>query len=209
MSNQRLSILSRVFRMFCMSVGILIVLNLTGCASFYVDTALKDVKPEQIKKAANPQPVQLLFEFQTKNATNARATELLKKRVADLAQNSGLFSQVSDAPVANGAILNIVINNVPLTDNAFGKGFATGLTFGLAGNTVTDGYVCNVDYIAGNGQPKISKSVRHAIHTVMGAQGAPAGAEKSEGIEDAVNKMLRQIVNYGLNEVATDPSFKS
>jgi hypothetical protein len=173
-----------------------------------VDPGLKDVPPEQMKTVANPKPVQLLFEFQTKGASNSRATEHLKNQVKDLTVNSKLFSQVSDAPVANGAILNIVINNVPLTDNAAAKGFATGLTFGLAGNTVTDGYICTVDYLPGDGSPKISKTVRHAIHTTIGAKEAPVNVEKAPSLEAAVTTMVRQIVSNALKNVADDEAFK-
>lgn len=202
---------SKVFGLFRLAVLMLaasIVLSLSGCAAFYVDTALPDLKSEQVKKPENPKPVQLLFEFQTKSATNARATEHLKKQVTELVQKSGQFSLVSDTPVPNGAMLSIIVNNVPLTDNAFGKGFATGLTFGLAGNQVTDGYVCVAEYMSGPGNPKVTKTVRHAIHTVIGAKEAPANAEKSETITDAVNKMMRQIINNALNDIGSDPSFK-
>jgi hypothetical protein len=205
--NNRLSP-QRFLRLLCSGAALAALLATTGCANFYVDPGLKDVPPEQMKTVANPQPVQLLFEFQTKGASNPRATEHLKKQVAELTVNSKLFSQVSDAPVANGAILNIVINNVPLTDNAAAKGFATGLTFGLAGNTVTDGYICTVDYLPGNGSPKISKTVRHAIHTTIGAKSAPVNVEKAPSLEAAVTTMVRQIVSNALKDVADDAAFK-
>ncbi|CAN5272760.1 hypothetical protein BH11PSE11_BH11PSE11_28460 [soil metagenome] len=200
--------LNFAYRACCVFLCALALSSLTGCANFYVDTGLKDLKSEQIKKAESPKPVQLLFEFQSKGATNPRATENLKSKVAELVRSSGLFSEVGEAPVANGAMLNLIVNNVPITDNAFGKGFVTGFTFGLAGNTVTDGYLCTVEYVSGPGAAKITKTVRHAIHTTVGAEKAPANAEKSETIADAVNKMMRQIVNNALNEISTDAAFK-
>lgn len=185
----------------------MLALSATGCATHYVDTALKDLPPEQVVKVKDPKPVQLLFEFQTKGATNARATESLKDKTTELVKKSGLFSQVVSTPAPGGAILSVVINNVPLTDDAYSKGFVTGLTFGLAGSTVTDGYICTVDYLPGGDAPKISASVRHAIHTTMGAEGTPAGAVKSESISDAVDTMVRQVVSNGLNAVASDRAF--
>ena len=183
---------------------------LAGCANFYVDTAIRDIPADQMAKASNPGPVQLLFEFQTRGATNARATEQLKPQVTTLTTSSGLFSEVGVVPVASSATLIITLNNVPFSDNenAFGKGFVTGLTFGLAGNTVTDGYICTLDYSPGGNAPKISKTVRHAIHTTLGSQGAPPNAEKSEGIQDAVTKMTRQIVTNALNQLGRDPDFQ-
>lgn len=203
------SFLAYQFRILCFIFAALALLSATGCGTFYVDTALKDVPPDQMKKVANPQPVQLLFEFQTKGASNPRVTDHIKGQVAEFVSKSGLFSQVTSAPVPNGAVLNIVINNVPVTQNAAEQGFVTGLTFGLAGSAVTDGYICNVDYLGGGNAPKISKTVRHAIHMTMGAtSSAPVNAVKSESMDDAINTMIRQIVTNGLKEVASDPSFK-
>lgn len=188
--------------------GIVLVLMplFAGCASHYVDTALKDIPPDQVKKVEVPRPMQLLFDFQTKGVSNARATEMLKPQVTTLVQDSGLFSQATALPVETGGVLNIVINNVPLTDDAAARGFVTGLTFGLAGNTVTDGYICTMTYLLG-GQ-KIVKTVRHAIHTTLGAQGAPVKAEASPTIRDAIDKMIRQIVLNGLNDLSNDPAFR-
>lgn len=179
----------------------------TGCASFYVDTGLADLKPEEIKKTERAQPVQLLFEFQTKGSLNAGATEYLKNQVTDIAKASGMFSDVSTIPASNGSTLAITLNNVPVTDDAFAKGFVTGFTFGLAGNTVTDGYICTINYIPSNGAPKLTKTLRHAIHTTVGAESAPKNAKKSENMEDAVRTMTRQVVANALNELRNDSAF--
>lgn len=190
-----------------LAASVLLAVSATGCATHYVDTALKDVPPEQMARVKDPKPVQLLFEFQSKGATNARATDRLKEKTTEIVTKSGLFSQVASTPVAGNAILSIVINNVPVTDNAYSKGFVTGLTFGLAGNTVTDGYICTVDYLPGGDAPKISATVRHAIHTTIGAEGTPRNAVKSASIAEAVETMVRQIVTNGLNMVASDGAF--
>ena len=180
---------------------------LGGCANFYIDTKLRDIPADQMAKVSNPMPVQLQFEFQTKGIANARVTERLKDPVTTLTSNSGLFSEVKSDPVSSGATLSLTLNNVPLTDNAFGKGFATGFTFGLAGNTVTDGYVCTLAYAPGNRVPNITKTVRHAIHTTLGNESAPPNGEKSGSLQEAVEKMVRQIVTNALNELGLDPNF--
>lgn len=197
--------LSRKF-LFASIVGA--VLLTTGCATHYVDTALKDVPAEKMRKVEQPKPVQLLFEFQTKGGANPAATKHVKPQLVESIKKTGLFSEISDAPVANGAVLSIVINNVPLTDNAASQGFVTGLTFGLAGSAVTDGYICTVDYLADAKAPKISRTVRHAIHTTLGNANAPANAAKSATMQEALDTMIRQIVTNGVNDVANDPSFK-
>lgn len=181
------------------------IASFTGCASFYVDTALPDVKSEDIKKAAAPKPVQLLFSFQTKGAANAAVSNLLKGQVTDLVKASGLFATVSESPEAH--VLSITLNNVPLTDDAASKGFMTGLTFGLAGSTVTDGYICTVDYVPASGAPKLSYEVKHAIHTGIGAGSAPPNIKPAASGEEAVRTMTRQAINNGLKKLGDDPRF--
>ncbi|HKD23647.1 MAG TPA: hypothetical protein VKB71_16640 [Rhizomicrobium sp.] len=181
---------------------------LPGCATFYVDDSLHDLSASEKVTVADPRPVQLLFDFQTKGVSNARATDIVKPYVLTAVQGSGLFSQVTSDPAPNGAVLNIVINNVPLTDDAFAKGFVTGFTFGLVGSNVGDGYVCTVDYLPGGSTSKIEKSMRDAIYTSLGATaGTPPHAQKVSGFDVAVQTMVRQVVTNTLNEVAKDKAF--
>jgi hypothetical protein len=83
-------------------------LALGGCGTFYVDDTLKDVAPAERVKIADPKPVQMLFEFQTKGAHNGAGTDLLKKDVDGLVKDSGLFSTISDAPAPSGAVLSLM-----------------------------------------------------------------------------------------------------
>lgn len=183
-----------------------LALAMTGCASHYVDGAVKDIDPTTFHKPAAPAPVQVLFEFESKGVTNARATDLLKKRVLEQVAASGLFASADDKPVPSGAMLGIKLNNVPMQDDAFSKGFVTGLTFGLAGSQVSDGYICTMNYVA-PGKPPVVKVVRHVIHTTVGAAASPGNATKAKSLDDAVFTMVRQIVGNGLNDVSRDPAF--
>jgi hypothetical protein len=128
-------------------------------------------------------------------------------QVVDTVTASGLFASVTDAPVANGSLLNVIINNIPVTDGAFAKGFATGFTFGLVGSTVTDGYLCTVEYQAAPGALKITKNTRHALHSTIGAKGAPPNATKAANTKEAVMTMVRQVLGNGLKELSNDPAF--
>jgi hypothetical protein len=180
----------------------------SGCMTVYVDTATKEVPVTQFKKPAVLQDAQVLFEFQTKGAKNDRATTLLKEKVLSQVKASGLFSNVVESSVGSGAVVSIVLNNVPLTDNAFSKGFVTGLTFGLAGSQVTDGYICTAKYLPPNGGAAINAEARHAIHSTMGASGAPSNAIKAESLTEAVFSMTKQIVSNVLFNLSTAPTFK-
>jgi len=200
--------LFQAMRTFALATSVMGLSLLTGCASFYVDTATREVPASAYTKPASPRPVQVVFEFQTKGVANARATQYSSPLVLDQIRDSGLFSELKDTPVEGGALLSVVLNNVPLTDDAFGKGFVTGLTFGLAGSQVTDGYVCTMKYLPGSQVPAVSKTARHAIHAVMGAKDAPANGVKMDSLELAVKTMTRQIVSTALDDVSRDPGFQ-
>lgn len=179
----------------------------TAAAATYVDTGLPDLKPEERVVVVHPKPVQLLFQFKTKGAANGRATKWLKDQVVQVVQASGLFSEVTEGPASDGALVNVTIDNVPLTSDAFAKGFATGLTFGLAGTSVSDGYICTVEYLSGSDAQKITKTAHHAIHTTVGLKSAPPNGEKAPSVKAAVETMTRQIVSHALNDLAADPVF--
>jgi len=181
---------------------------LTGCASPYLDASTKEVSVSQFKKPANTAPVQLLFEFQTKGIANAQATNMMREQVTDQVKSSGLFSTVESGPVSGGASLGITINNVPMTDAALTQGFVTGLTLGLAGSQVTDGYVATATYRTNANAEPIVKKVRHAIHTNLGAAAAPANATKMPDLRAAAMQMSKDVVSNMLNDISQDPNFK-
>lgn len=175
----------------------------------YVDNGLPDVQPADMVKVSQPKPVQLLFEFRTKGAINAKATDLLKAQATEITLASGLFSEVSPSPTTDGSLLSIVVDNVPITSqsDAVAKGFATGLTFGLVGSAVSDGYVCTASYVPATGSAPIQKEGRHAVHATIGAKSAPPNATKAKSMEEAVRTMLRQLMGNTLQDVGKDPGF--
>jgi hypothetical protein len=180
---------------------------LTGCASVYVDTATKEIPVAEMKKVAQPKPVQLTFEFQTKGAPNPRATDFLKEAVSTQIKASGLFASVEAAPASNLSVLSVKLDNIPLTDNPAAKGFVTGLTFGLAGTAVTDGYVCTLQYLPAGQDKIITATAKHAIHTTIGNASPPPTAKKSADMGEAVKTMTHEILSTALSDLAANPSF--
>jgi hypothetical protein len=182
--------------------------SLGGCAALYVDGNAPEVPSAQFRKPAQPVEVQLLWEFQTKGAANAQATQILKTRVHEQIAASGLFAKVTDTPTPGSGLLTLTVNNIPLSDDAASKGFIAGLTFGLAGQTVGDGYVCTMRYTPGRaGAGALEKSGKHVIYTSIGTGQPPVGALKMANIDEAVTTMLRQLISRTLDELSRDPSF--
>jgi hypothetical protein len=178
--------------------------SLSGCLSMnsYIDPALPTVRAEELRPTRAAQPVHLLFEFRTKGAPNARGTELAKPVAFDTVRSTSLFSNVAEAPVASGRTLTIVIDNVPITEDAASKGFATGLTLGLAGSTVTDGYVCTATYSAPGVAPKKTE-VKHALHTTIGNTDGPKGLTPMKP-DEAFPVIVRQLTLNALKVVRRD-----
>jgi hypothetical protein len=188
-------------RIIALTGSLTLAFSLSACmtAHSYVDQSLGEPHYADLKKSATPQPIQLLVEFQTKGVANARGTDALRPRVYEQVSQSGLFSQVSYEPVPSGRKLSISINNVPLTDALAAKGFGVGLTFGLVGTMVTDGYVCTVSYVE-PGHDAVTKVVKHAIYTTIGNASGPAGLQPMP-IQQASDTMIRQIVAKSLEEL--------
>lgn len=178
---------------------------MTGClsAKMYVDPALPKVAKADLVQAQQPQPVQVLFEFRTKGNANSRATEQIRPRIVSVAAESGLFSGVtSDAN--GGGVLKIVIDNVPVTNNAAAKGFGTGLTMGLVGSMVTDGYICTATY-SRNGVTT-EATARHALHTTIGNHAGPPGLTAMDP-QTAVNQVMDQLAWNVLKQLSDKKAF--
>ena len=87
------------------------------------------------------------------------------------------------------------------------KGFVTGLTFGLAGSAVTDGYVCTVQYLPAGQDKVITATAKHAIHTTLGNASPPPNARKSADMAEAVKTMTHEILSNALRDLAANPLF--
>ena len=187
-------------------VAVFACLSLSGCisAKMYVDPGLPAVAKADLPLAPHPEPVQVLFEFRTKGNANAKATARIAPRVISAATASGLFTQVSNTPQDGAGILKIVIDNVPLTDNAAAKGFGTGLTFGLAGSIVTDGYICTASYSRGGHTTETT--LKHSIYTTIGNHEGPKGLTAMEP-ESAVNLAMDQMAWNALKQLADKHAF--
>lgn len=176
---------------------------LSGCLApkMFLDPTLPKADKADVIAVAAPQPVHLLYEFQTRGSPNARATNATKERVAAAVKESGLFSEVSDQARENQRRLTIVINNVPLTDDAGSKGFGVGLTFGLVGTVVTDGYECTATLSSPGAEPVVY-TYKHAIHSSIGNTAPPMGLTAEPSIQIAGQKLVDQLTWSALRDLS-------
>lgn len=192
--------LTKIKRLLTIASIAIGAVQLSACVSMqhYVDPTLGDTPAADLKKPNEPQPIQVLYEFRTHGVANATATASTKAYVIEDVTKSGLFSSISATPVPSGRKLSIVIDNVPEADAAK-KGFTTGLTFGLAGDTITDNYVCKLSYLE-PGHDLVTVDLHHAIYTTVGVKKGPEGL-KPVPLHDAFTTVVRQIVDRGLAKI--------
>jgi hypothetical protein len=180
---------------------------LPGCMTVksYVDPALPVVTKASLPTPTQPVPVQVLFEFRTKGNANARATSEVRGRAVAAVAESGMFSSLA-APSegVEAGQLKIIIDNIADTKSAASKGVGTGLTLGLAGSLVTDGYVCETTYTyAGK---TTQTTVEHALHTTIGNHSGPEGLTAMQP-QDAVNHIIDQLVWNSLKNLNDKHAF--
>ena len=181
---------------------LLVTVLLSGCISTkrYLDPTLPKIDIASLKQPTTPQPVQLFFEFQTNGTLNAKATELVRPMVLDSLKKSKLFSDVVTTPATAQRKLFITINNIGNLNDAKARGFTTGLTFGLSGSMVTDGYQLNAsDTMAG--KEEVKHSYKHAMYSTIGNADGPAGlAEVPKA--DAVRLIMEGLTLNLLNDMS-------
>jgi hypothetical protein len=178
-------------------------------AATYLGTQIRELAPEERIPVAKPQPVQIVFQFQTHGSPNGRATTALKQTVIDAVKASGVFSDVVEGPVPGGAVLSVTINNSDDIEDMQSHQMATGLTAGIVGSTVTDHYTCTVEFASGTpGGPRLSRTTEQRIFTTTGLTASPPpNAEKAASADAALYKMVRQVVGNALNGLAADRAF--
>jgi hypothetical protein len=99
----------------------------------------------------------------------------------------------------------VLINDI--TDKgAAKKGFAAGLTFGLAGVIAGDTYDLTATYTPANGAP-IQKIEHYRIIFKFGNKTLPPDVVKVKGITVAVNMMIHLTLSHALNAIAADPAY--
>lgn len=172
----------------------------------YIDAKLGDLKAEDKVKVATPKPVQLIFEFQRDGIPNARATKFVRPIILEALKAQGVFADFIETPVADGALLSIKFNNIP-QKGAAGKGFASGLTLGLAGLFVTDFYEVKFDLAPTIGSDVISKLIKHELHLKKGKKDIPDPGVEVKNLDVGIRVIIAQAAAHGLNQLAADPRF--
>jgi hypothetical protein len=180
---------SRLFLMFVVSVF------LAGCMSpkSFVDPNFPRVSYDDVAKRSVPLRLVLGVEFQRNGEPFQKVDSTLRDVTERVLRASGVVIPIADG--GEGQI-RVVVNNIADLGGAVAKGFGTGLTFGLAGSTVTDAYEMLVS-ITANGKTITRTAIKHALHTAIGNTSTPPGLEvmpPSTAFQKVMEQMLLRVL---------------
>lgn len=179
-------------------------LTLAACTSSYVDPKYKNVSMSEIQSPAGKHRVRLSVAFQTNGKPNEYASKKIKERIKEVLEKTGVVEVVTDEDKAPAEELNIVMNNFGDMGDAMAKGFGTGLTFGLVGSMVTDGYSFEASYQpSAGGEAPVTKRYEHAIYTTVGNKQGPEGLTPLS-VGEAFNTVLNDLIIVFLRDLQKD-----
>ena len=181
-----------------------IALLCVGCISpkSYVDPKLPKVSYESLSLRTTPAVLVLKANFQRNGEDKPKLDSLVQNKATLVLRASRQFSTVQSEPSSGSDSLIMTINNVANMGTAVGKGIGTGLTFGLAGSLVTDGYEIKAVFTPSGGK-EVTKSYTHAIHTTIGNHKGPEGLQ-SMTTSEAFDKVVEEVVLKLLSDLKGD-----
>lgn len=166
----------------------------SGCLQVkcYVDPQFRSADYLSIKAPANPTPVVVTAIFQTNGKPKKQLHTVVRKQITKVLAATRVFTEATSTRTNEAGRLDVTVNNVGDIGSAVGKGFGTGLTFGLAGSAVVDGYVMTATYSPPAGA-SVTKTYKHALHSTVGLHSAPKGMEPvpmADAFDQVVEDML-------------------
>ncbi len=189
-------------------------LTATGCfapRSFVAPALPTDPKATAAELRKGDAVVALDVTFTTNGKPNAAATGEVRKIIVQRMAALGVARVAASAAEPVACTLRIHMDNIADTDAAWGKGFKTGFTFGIAGSAVEDGYQFDVT-VEQPGKAPVQHSYRHLITSVMGNADAPPGIPEmtpaqavQKVVEDLLVTMLRDLQQQGILVPAAAP----
>lgn len=171
---------------------------LVGCSTpkSFVDPSVPKVSYDDIKKRAEPLKLKLLAEFQRNGEHLTKVDSTLRDSTERVLRGTGVIVATNDQPIGE---IRVVCNNIADMASARAKGFGTGLTFGLAGSTITDAYELTIS-ITVNGKTVTRSAIKDSIFTIIGRGNVPEGVE-SLPPNVAFERVLEQMILRSLQDM--------
>ncbi len=175
---------------------------LQGCISMhsYVDPQFHHAGYSDLARSQQPYALSIKTEFQRNGVAQPRADRLLSDDVIRTLRASGVVVPYDGKGPADGEI-SITVNNVANVGNSAAKGFGTGLTFGLVGSHVTDGYEMTGRLTQSDFTEE--RKYQHAILSTVGNASGPPGLTPV-ALATAFNQVIDDLVLNFLKDMQSE-----
>ena len=192
---------TRAMRLGGLALALGLFMGCTGCVAVYVDPHYRSAGFRDVSASSNACQVAVQAEYQINGKHDKSGDADVRKSVLKVLKASKVFDplEVTNAPVTG--TLRVTLNDTGNMGAAFGKGFVTGLTFGLVGSEVEDHYFVTINYVPASGSA-FTRKYEHSLHATVGLHAAPQGMErvplKAAGdavVEDVMLNFLRDWQN--------------
>ena len=179
-------------------VAVLSCITLAGCSSpkSFIDPSVAKLSYDDVKRRAEPLKLKLVVEFQRNGEHLPKVDSTLRDNAERVLRGTGVIVASDDHPVGE---IKVVVNNIADMAAARAKGFGTGLTFGLAGSTVTDAYEMSIS-ITENGKTVSRSGIKHSLFTIIGRGNVPEGSETIPP-NVAFERVLEQMILRALHDM--------
>ena len=166
----------------------------SGCLAptSYVDPQFRRASYQSLRNIERPHRVTVGVEFQVNGKREKEQENIVRRKVVRVLGATRMFAEADTASASEAGRLDVTVNNFGSVGSAFGKEFATRMTFGLVGSHVIDDYEMTVIYSRPGGPAK-TKKYKHAVHTIVGAESKPKGMEpvpRADAFDQVVEEML-------------------
>jgi hypothetical protein len=171
----------------------LTLLALQGCFALhasYVDPQFHHASYGDLQRSPAPYVMAVEVQFERNGQLKPAAVAEVRSDIERTLRSSGIVVPYEGRGAADGQI-TVTLNNVTNMTADMAKGFGTGLTWGLVGSTVTDGYIMTCTLTQADATT--GGEYKHAILTTQGIKGAPDGMTKVS-LPAAVNQVIDDMV---------------
>ena len=174
-------------------------MTLQGCISLhsYVDPQYHHAGYGDLVRPAPPYTLSVKVEFERNGQPKPAAEHEVRADIERSLRASGMVVPYDGTVPAEGEI-SFMLNNVTDIGNAAAKGFGTGLTFGLVGSHVTDGYEMTVRLTQGS--VVTERVYQHAIQSTVGNASPPPGMT-AVSLSTAINQVIDDLVLNSLKDL--------
>lgn len=176
---------------------------LQGCISThsYVDPQFHHANYGDLFRVQPPYALSVEVEFQRNQVAQPSVDRTLLDSINRSLRASGVVVPYEGNGSADGAI-RFTVDNLAGVGGAAAKGFGTGLTFGLVGSHVADGYEMTARLTRGDSV--LERKYQHVIYTTVGNASGPPGSPAvplgtafNQVIDDMVLNFLKDMQSEG------------